>query len=229
MIFISYKINNNTTIYKLNYKDKMRKSLGRLRRRRTSRRNRRRTTKGGRALLNRFSRIFSKSPRVAPDPTPTTLTYEDLIDKYKKEISSVRTQLNDANTETKTKIDDKELPGNNPKQIEVSVYKDCLETIIRDATAKLDIFDNEIKNIQDDFRQKSSSVVTDAKKLDTLKREFRTRALKLHVDKFSLGLHAIKYNITGYGGSIVTLVRNLEKGEPDPFRGLERSKQPTLH
>jgi len=182
------------------------------------------------ALFKSPSPPSPQSPTPSVPSSPTTLTYEDLIDKYKKEIASVRTQLNAANTETKTKIDNKELPGNNPKQIEVSVYRDCLEAIIRDATTKLDIFDNEIKNIQDDFRQKSSSVVTDAKKLDTLKREFRTRALKLHVDKFSLGLHAIKYDvITGYGGSIVTLVRNLEKGEPDPFRGLDRSKQPTLH
>ena len=192
-----------------------------------------RTNKGGRAL---FTRLFSKSTRVAPEPTPTptmdspstTSTYEDLIAKYKQEIASVRTQLRHANANTSNQINAKELPGNNPTQINVSVYREHLDAIIRDATANLDMFDNEIQNIQDDFTQKSSSV-TDAKKLDTLKREFKTRARKLHGDKLNLGLHAIKHHaITGFGSSIVTLNRNLENGKPDPFMGLRRSKQPTL-
>lgn len=211
-------------------KYKKRKSLCRMRR--CARKNR--TKKGGRAFI---SRLFSKSTRVAPEPTPTptmdspstTSTYEDLIDKYKKEIASVRTQLTQANANTSKQINAKELPGNNPTQITVSVYREHLDAIIRDATAKLDTFDNEIQNIQDDFTQKSSSV-TDAKKLDTLKREFKIRARRLHSDKLNLGLQSIRYNvITGMGSSIATLTRNLEKGKPDPFTGLRRSKQPTLH
>jgi hypothetical protein len=214
-------------------KYKKRKSLCRMRR--CAKKNR--TKKGGRAF---FTRLFSKSTRVAPEPTPTptptmdspsttTSTYESLIDKYKKEIASIRTQLTHANANTSKQINAKELPGNNPTQITVSVYREHLYAIIRDATAKLDMFDNEIQNIQDDFTQKSSSV-TDAKQLDTLKREFKIRARRLHGEKLNLGLHAIKYNvITGLGSSIVTLTRNLEKGKPDPFTGLRRSKQPTLH
>lgn len=212
-------------------KYKKRKSLCRMRR--CAKKNR--TKKGGRAF---FTRLFSKSTRVAPEPTPTptmdspsttTSTYESLIDKYKKEIASVRTQLTQANANASKQINAKELPGNNPTQITVSVYREHLDAIIRDATAKLDMFDNEIQNIQDDFTQKSSSI-TDAKKLDNLKREFKIRARRLHGEKLNLGLHAIKYNvITGLGSSIVTLTRNLEKGKPDPFTGLRRSKQPTLH
>lgn len=206
-----------------------RKSLCRMRR--CAKKNR--TNKGGRSF---FTRLFSKSTRVAPEPTPspsmdspTTSTYESLIDKYKKEIASIRTQLTHANANTSKQINAKELPGNNPTQITVSVYREHLDAIIRDASAKLDIFDNEIQNIQDDFTQKSSSV-TNAKKLDTLKGEFKIRARRLHSDKLNLGLHAIKYDvITGRGSSIVTLTRNLEKGKPDPFTDLRRSKQPTLH
>lgn len=211
-------------------KYKMRKSLCRMRRLVKKKR----TNKGGRAF---FSRLFSKSTRVAPEPSPsptidspsTTSTYESLIDKYKKEIASIRIQLTQANANTSKQINAKELPGNNPTQITVSVYREHLDAIIRDANAKLDMFDNEIQNIQDDFTQKLTSV-TDAKKLDTLKGEFKIRARRLYSDKLNLGLHAIKYNvITGRGSSIVTLIRNLEKGKPDPFTDLRRSKQPTLH
>lgn len=154
--------------------------------------------------------------------------YKDLVDKYKKEIAFVRTQLMHANTNTSKQINDKELPGNNPTQITVSVYREHLEAIIRDATIKLDNFDTEIRNLQDDFMQKSS-LVTDAKTLETLERGFRIRARKLHGEKLHMGLLEIKSHvISGPGSSIVTLIRNLEHGKPDPFTGLRRSKQPTL-
>lgn len=219
----------------------MRKSLRNIRRYRASRRIRRTNrktnykrnrTKGGRALINTFSRLFSKAPRVAPEsspivpdrtPTPnSTLTFEDLIVKYNKEIDTIRTQLNSANTDAINKINDKELPGNNPTLITVALYKEYLEAIIRDANNKLDEFHNSIQTIQDAFTQELS-IVADTKKINTIRRDFRSRARNLYVNKPN-----IRYVITGYGGSIQTLLRNLDKGEPDPFKNLLRSNRPTL-
>jgi len=216
----------------------MRKSLRNIRRHRASRRirrtnrkniNRTRTTKGGRAFI---SRLFSKSPRVAPEPSPTTpnasSTFEDIIAKYNMEINTVRTQLTDATTNASKKINDKELPGNNPTQINLNLYKEYLAAILRDATTKLDDFHNRIQFIQDAFTRDLSTVAeTDTKTRSAIRRDFKTRARNLYTHKIIL--RNIKHNvIDGHGSSIQTLLRNLERGTPDPFTGLIHSKQPTL-